>query len=350
MQAPQAEDRPQAEDQPQAERRPPAWRAWAPAPPAWRASGLGRFGFRGFGSRRLRLRRFRNADFRLGRRRDRLLRRRERSGELFEVEFRRQGGLGRRFGLYGLRLRRLCFDGTGLGGFERGRRRGGDGSRRRRLRLGGLRRGGHGLRRLGLNRFRRPDVERFRFRRLGGGGRDLGGSFRGRGFGRLRLGTTAAREKVREARPASRRGFRRLGGGRRNRLGLGRRDGLGGERTARLDRGRRLAAGPGGRALAVARGARLAAHDRRLDQDVVRAADHDEMFDIVATHDDELAIRADVVRVDDAEPLLAAAGGAGADAIAAQGAVDDHHERQAEHDQDGGQQVARPRLVGQITW
>ncbi|MCC0002219.1 MAG: hypothetical protein H6871_04140 [Methylobacteriaceae bacterium] len=74
------------------------------------------------------------------------------------------------------------------------------------------------------------------------------------------------------------------------------------------------------------------------------------MFDIVAAHDDELALGADVMRVDDAEPLLATAVRARANAVAAQRAIYDENERQAEHDQHGCHHVAGPRLVGEIAW
>ena len=55
----------------------------------------------------------------------------------------------------------------------------------------------------------------------------------------------------------------------------------------------------------VARG--LGAHDRTFDEQVVGAADHEQMLDVVAAHDDELAMTVEVVGVDDAEPWLAGA-------------------------------------------
>jgi hypothetical protein len=45
--------------------------------------------------------------------------------------------------------------------------------------------------------------------------------------------------------------------------------------------------------------------DLRFDQDVVRAADHDEVFDIVAPDQNELTLSVETERVDEAQPWLA---------------------------------------------
>ncbi|MCC0005221.1 MAG: hypothetical protein H6872_08720 [Methylobacteriaceae bacterium] len=72
------------------------------------------------------------------------------------------------------------------------------------------------------------------------------------------------------------------------------------------------------------------------------------MLDIVAAHDDELTLGADVMRVDHAEALLAAARGTRANPVAAQGAIDDRDQGEPQKNQDGGYEVAGPpRLVRQ---
>ncbi len=52
-------------------------------------------------------------------------------------------------------------------------------------------------------------------------------------------------------------------------------------------------------------GQREGAVDLRLDEHVVRAADHDEMFDIVATHQDQLALPIEAECIDKPQPRLA---------------------------------------------
>jgi hypothetical protein len=47
----------------------------------------------------------------------------------------------------------------------------------------------------------------------------------------------------------------------------------------------------------------LGAHDVRLDQQVVRAADHDQVLDRVAAHDDEAALPVDGRDVQDSEAI-----------------------------------------------
>lgn len=64
--------------------------------------------------------------------------------------------------------------------------------------------------------------------------------------------------------------------------------------------GRRLAAGAG---VAWISG-RLGADDGALNEQIVRPADHQQVFDVVATDDDELAVPVEIVGVDDAEPRL----------------------------------------------
>jgi hypothetical protein len=65
-----------------------------------------------------------------------------------------------------------------------------------------------------------------------------------------------------------------------------------------------------------ARLARLSPDDRRLDDDVIGPADHQQMLDIVAPHDDQLPLAVDLEGVNDAEPLLAAAAARQFDAAA----------------------------------
>jgi hypothetical protein len=44
------------------------------------------------------------------------------------------------------------------------------------------------------------------------------------------------------------------------------------------------------------------ANDLRLDDQIIEAADHDEMFDIVPSHQDELALSVKAECVDETEP------------------------------------------------
>ena len=59
--------------------------------------------------------------------------------------------------------------------------------------------------------------------------------------------------------------------------------------------------------LARAGGAGRDAHDVGLDDEIVRAADEQEVLDVVPPQEDELALAVEVVDVDDAEPGLARA-------------------------------------------
>jgi hypothetical protein len=47
------------------------------------------------------------------------------------------------------------------------------------------------------------------------------------------------------------------------------------------------------------------ANDLRLDDHVIEAADHHEMFDIVPSHQDELALSVKAERIHETEPRLA---------------------------------------------
>jgi hypothetical protein len=85
---------------------------------------------------------------------------------------------------------------------------------------------------------------------------------------------------------------------RRRRSGEGRGRGLRGGGSGR--RGRL-----GGDLLVARQSLRLRADNLRLDHDIIGAADHQEMFDIVAAHDDELALAVERESVDQAEPRLA---------------------------------------------
>jgi hypothetical protein len=51
--------------------------------------------------------------------------------------------------------------------------------------------------------------------------------------------------------------------------------------------------------------ARFDSGDFGFDQEIVGAADHDEMFGIVAADDDELALTVEIEGIDDAKPRLA---------------------------------------------
>jgi hypothetical protein len=61
----------------------------------------------------------------------------------------------------------------------------------------------------------------------------------------------------------------------------------------------------GGQSLIVLARRRERTVDLRFDQDVVGAADHDEVFDVVAPDQDELALSIETERVDEAQPRLA---------------------------------------------
>ena len=52
---------------------------------------------------------------------------------------------------------------------------------------------------------------------------------------------------------------------------------------------------------------REGAVDLGFDQNVVRAADHDEVFDVVTPDQDELALSVEAESVDEAQPWLARA-------------------------------------------
>jgi hypothetical protein len=58
----------------------------------------------------------------------------------------------------------------------------------------------------------------------------------------------------------------------------------------------------------IAGGDGYAAHDIGFDHDVARAADHQEMFDVVAADDDELATAVDGGGIDYGEARLTPAG------------------------------------------
>jgi hypothetical protein len=57
--------------------------------------------------------------------------------------------------------------------------------------------------------------------------------------------------------------------------------------------------------LVALQGLKLHTHDLGLDDDVVRTADHQEMFDIVPPHDDKLALSVKRKGVDQTQPRLA---------------------------------------------
>ena len=86
--------------------------------------------------------------------------------------------------------------------------------------------------------------------------------------------------------------------------------------------------------IALAPIARLGPDDLRLDQNVVRAADHDEMFGVVAPDDDKLALAVEIEGIDDAQPQLPAA--AGHPQPPAESQTEDEQDQQGRDDQREG--------------
>ena len=87
---------------------------------------------------------------------------------------------------------------------------------------------------------------------------------------------------------------------------------------------------------------RLAAHDIGFDQDVGRAADHDQVFDIVAAHDHELAAAIDGAGFDHRETRLASARGGAAEAVGAEAAHEPGRRAdQREYDDEGDEEAHR---------
>ena len=99
----------------------------------------------------------------------------------------------------------------------------------------------------------------------------------------------------------------------------------------RLAFGRRLRAGGGGRG----RQPRLGVVD----------AYHDEMLDIIAPHDDELALAVEVKGVDDAEPGLASAPRAAGPQPPPEGEADDQPEQQHRRDKHAEQHAELHQLI-----
>ena len=137
-----------------------------------------------------------------------------------------------------------------------------------------------------------------RLRRCGRRRRGLGrGRSGGRGRGRRRLsgrwrGRSSGRRRGRRSRG--------LGGGLGRRFGRGRRPG-------RYEFGspRRRAWHEQRRSLAVLARRVRGAIDLRLDQNVVRPSDHDQVFDVVAPDEHQLALPIEAERIDQPEPRLA---------------------------------------------
>ena len=184
-----------------------------------------------------------------------------------------------------------------VGGLSRLRRWGRSG---RGARLLGRDRFGRGLRGRRLDGGRRG---RRRLRRRGGGcGRSRGGRGqlngrrrprgRGRGCGRSRGGRGRLRGSWRGRRS------RGLGGDLRRRFGRRRRPAQGEELPHRRARHEQR------RSLAVLARRRRGAIDLRLEQNVVRPADHDQVFDIVPPDEHELALPVEAECVDQPEPRL----------------------------------------------
>jgi hypothetical protein len=98
---------------------------------------------------------------------------------------------------------------------------------------------------------------------------------------------------------------------------------------------------------AAARGRRFAgrgagAHDVHLDHDVGRPADHQEMLDIVAADQDELAAGIDLGGVDDGQSRLAAARARRGEAIGPEPADQPRsRENEDENDDEGEQELHR---------
>ena len=86
--------------------------------------------------------------------------------------------------------------------------------------------------------------------------------------------------------------------------------------------GQFAAAGAPGRCSGRAADSAFEPVDRRFDEDVVGAADQEQMFDIVAPHNDELALAVEVIDIDNVQP---------ARAIAAAGRTDAASEQQTEN-------------------
>jgi hypothetical protein len=123
---------------------------------------------------------------------------------------------------------------------------------------------------------------------------------------------------------------RRDGGRRRKVRVLGRQSG----RFARL-----------ARLAGISRG--LGAHDRAFHKKVVGAADHEQVFDVVAAHDHELAMAVEVVGVDDAEPWLARAPAA-AQASAEHEPDEKHHDENDDENRRKAQEPEQdPVVAGQ---
>ncbi len=224
---------------------------------------------------------FERIDGRGGRR---LLRRRRRRG-LDGDDLGRQLGSGRR--------RRL-------GGRRRGRRSrlGGRGGRLGGAREEGRRRGTRRPGRRGEGRALRREA-----RRSGARGR-LG---RSGGLGRRRTEEIGRqRRETRRRRGRLRRHERVVFGGERDR----RADRRQGGRCGRLRRGRRSerpAGAGGGLLLARALLAGLDTVDRGFDQQIIGPADEQKMLDIIAPHDDQLAVAVDIESIDDVQATRAIA-------------------------------------------
>jgi hypothetical protein len=125
---------------------------------------------------------------------------------------------------------------------------------------------------------------------------------------------------------------------------------LGGGRSRRPGQAtdRRLVAFAAGTAFAAAL-ARFGANDARLDHDIVRAADHQQVLDIVAPHDDELALSVDLESVDHAEPLLAATPARQLDTAAEDDAEQNEDERHANQEADRRQKEGERSVLSENT-
>jgi hypothetical protein len=82
---------------------------------------------------------------------------------------------------------------------------------------------------------------------------------------------------------------------------------------------------------------RLGADNRGFDHHVVRPADHQEMLDIIAAHDDELPLPVDLEGIYDAEALLAAATTWQFDAASEHNAEQHENQRYADEEAHGRQ-------------
>jgi hypothetical protein len=93
----------------------------------------------------------------------------------------------------------------------------------------------------------------------------------------------------------------------------------------------------------------LHAHDLPFDQQVIRPADHDQMLDIVAAHQHELAMAVEIESVDDSEARLACATWRRRTNAAAKGAPDiNDDEAEKAESNDHGQNAAHPPVAEQI--